>query len=67
MNKRQTTAKINMKGWSVTDALSRWGRTYDWYHRQVNGSTEMQIRLGDMVDGLPIKGEHCEQREKHYG
>ncbi|AUR91845.1 hypothetical protein NVP1165O_45 [Vibrio phage 1.165.O._10N.261.51.B7] len=46
---------INIKGWAVKDALSRWGRTYDWYHRQVNGTEEMQTRLEDMINGLPKK------------
>jgi len=55
MNKKQCTAMINIKGWAVKDALSRWGRTYDWYHRQVNGTEEMQTRLVDMINGLPDK------------
>lgn len=44
---------ILSRGWSVKDALSRWGRTYDWYHRQVNGTEVMQKRLIDMINGLP--------------
>ena len=53
MNKKQSTAMILIRGWSVTDALSRWGRSYDWYHRQVNGTEAMQQRLADMINGLP--------------
>lgn len=57
MNKKQATARILLRGWSIKDALSRWGRTYDWYHRQVNGTDIMNIRLSDMISGLPNKSE----------
>ena len=51
MNKQ--TLAIKQKGWTVKDALSRWGRTWDWYSRQVNGTDIMRQRLDDMIRGLP--------------
>ena len=53
MNKKQFTASIHLKGWSVEDALSRWGRSQDWYHRNANGTEKQKQRLEDMIKGLP--------------
>lgn len=47
------TIDIQAKGWMVKDVLARWSRTQDWYSRQVNGSESAQIRLDDMIHGLP--------------
>lgn len=59
MNKQ--TLAIKQKGWTVKEALSRWGRSWDWYSRQVNGTELMKTRLDDMIAGLPVadilKGE----------
>lgn len=57
MNKKQFTASIHFKGWSVEDALSRWGRSQDWYHRNTNGTEKQKQRLEDMIKGLPEQGE----------
>tara|TARA_X000000950_G_C13788822_1_gene608446 strand:- start:766 stop:939 length:174 start_codon:yes stop_codon:yes gene_type:complete len=57
MNKKQFTASIHLKGWSVEDALSRWGRSQDWYHRNTNGTEKQKQRLEDMIKGLPEQGE----------
>ena len=39
------TGMIKIKGWSVSDALSYWGRTYSWYHRQCKGGGKAALRL----------------------
>lgn len=56
MTKQMFTGQIKSKGWSVTDALSRWGRTYDWYHRNCNGNDKAKTRLKDMIAGLEVMG-----------
>lgn len=55
MNKKQFTASIHLKGWSVEDALSYWGRSQDWYHRNCNGTEKQKIRLTCMIKGLEQK------------
>lgn len=52
MNKTQFTGLIKLRGWSVKDALSYWGRSQDWYHRNAHGTEKQKIRLECMANGL---------------
>lgn len=53
MDRQTFTAAMRVKGWKVKDALARWGRSKDWYHRNANGTHEERQRLKDMINGLP--------------
>lgn len=55
MNKKKFTAMLHLKGWMVKDALSRWGRSQDWWTDNTNGDDKAQQRLLDMINGLPEK------------
>ncbi len=48
------TLKILNKGWSVVDALARWGYSRDTYDRWRSDS-KYHNRLNDLIDGLERK------------
>lgn len=50
------TLKIVSKGWSVTDALKRWGYSRDTYDRW-RADSKYHDRLNDLIKGLESKDE----------
>ncbi len=52
MTKHQITGKIKDKGWAINEFLAYIGRSYPWYHNNINGDDKQRLRLMMLVDGL---------------
>ncbi len=50
------TLRIINKGWTVVDALKRWGYSRDSFDRWRSDS-KYKNRLNDLIDGLEDKNE----------
>ncbi|NRB70142.1 MAG: hypothetical protein HRU48_22805 [Vibrio sp.] len=50
------TLAMNAKGYTIKEALNRWGYSVKWWHSSKNNPARDAL-LTDLINGLPSKGE----------